>query len=353
MNEPELDVLVIGAGQAGLAMGYHLRESGLRFQLVDGQARVGDSWRKRYDSLKLFTPRTYSALPGMALQGDPDGYAGKDEFADYLEKYANHFNLPFSMGVHIQKLQKQNGHFQAITSSGQEMKARMVVLASGAFQEPNIPSIAKQFSSVVTQYAADNYRNPSQISTGTTVLVVGDGATGRDIAWELAESHRVFLATGRSRRLLPDRIFGRNAWWWFDRLGLLRVSDANPLGRFMRRSDPFPGRNKSFKQLSLKGVNVMPRLVSVEANNVSFANQVSAKVEAVVWATGYRDQSGWVDIPEVKDARGQFIQQKGISPVKGLYFIGRPWQRNRGSALILGVGSDAEVLANQIKGHAQ
>lgn len=350
MNNPYLDILVIGAGQAGLAMGYHLQQTQLRFKIVEGHARIGDSWRNRYDSLHLFTPRMYSALPGMPLSGEPAGYAGKNEFANYLEKYAAQFQLPIVMNTSIQKLQRINGHFSAITDSGQNITTRTVVLATGAFQKPHIPSISKSFSAKVLQYSAENYRNPTQIQAGT-VLVVGDGATGRDLAAELTASHNVLLATGHPRRLLPDRIFGRSAWWWFDKLGLLRLSDANPLGRYLRQSDPFPGRGKGFKQLALKGVKIMPRLDKVDGRKVTFINAESAEVDTVIWATGYRDQSDWVDIPEVKDTQGKFIHERGISPVNGLYFIGRPWQRNRSSALILGVGADAAYMSGQIADH--
>lgn len=348
LNNTELDILVIGAGQAGLAMGFHLRNTPLRFQMIDGHVRVGDSWRKRYDSLKLFTPRMYSALPGMPLSGDPLGYAGRDEFADYLEMYASHFQLPVVFNTTIQKLQRLDGHFQASIDSGQVIRSRVVVLATGAFQRPNVPDISRKFSPEINQYTTVNYRTPAQIPEGTAVLVVGDGATGRDIAWELADHHQVFLAAGRPRRLLPDRILGRSAWWWFDKIGLLRLSAANPLGQYLQRSDPFPGRNKTFNQLLARGVNVMPRLIAVEGGQITFSNNISAKVASVVWATGYRDHGDWVDIPAVKDGRGQFIHREGISPVDGLYFIGRPWQRNRGSALITGVGADASTLLAQI-----
>lgn len=348
--ETNLDVLIIGAGQAGLAMGYHLKQTSLRFQLIESNARIGDSWRKRYDSLHLFTPRMYSALPGLALTGDSLGFASKEEFANYLENYANHFALPILLNTSIKNLQHVNGNFIATTNSGESITAKAVVVATGAFQKPTIPSVGKQFSNNVLQFTAENYRNPTQVPAGT-VLVVGDGATGRDIASELAETkaHQVFLATGKPRRLLPDKILNRSAWWWFDKLGILRLSPNNRLGRLIRKSDPFPGRGKDFKQLALKGIKVMPRLTKVENKKVTFSNEISAEVDTVIWATGYQDNSDWVEIPQVKDTKGQFIHQRGISPVNGLYFIGRPWQTSRSSALVVGVGTDAELLTKEIK----
>lgn len=343
----QVEILITGAGQAGLALGYHLRQTSLHFQLVDGHARLGDSWRKRYDSLRLFTPRAYSALPGLALPGDALGYANKNEFADYLESYAAHFRLPVALNTNLQRLERANGQFRAITHFGGSLTARTVVLATGAFQQPLIPPLAARFSANVRQFSPANYKNPEQIPPGT-VLVVGDGATGRDIAAELAATHRVLLAVGRPRRLLPDWVLGRSAWWWFDKFGLLSVSSDTALGRKLRQSDPFPGRGKDFKQLARHGVKVVPRLTQAEGRAVTFSNGEMATIDTVIWATGYKDQSDWVAIPEVKDAQGNFIHRHGISPVVGLHFISRPWQRNRGSALILGVGEDAAYLAKHI-----
>jgi putative flavoprotein involved in K+ transport len=186
-----LDVLVIGASQAGLALGAHFRKTPFRFQLVDRHARIGDSWRKRYDSLVLFTPRAYSALPGLAVPGDPDGYPTKDDMADYLETYANHFDLPVVLGTGIRRLERVDGGFRAITEAEQPIDCRVVVLATGAFQRPAIiTSVSKQLSQGVLQLAPEDYKAPGQLPPGR-VLVVGDGATGRQIALELSVAHNV------------------------------------------------------------------------------------------------------------------------------------------------------------------
>src|SRR5215212_605599 len=145
-NAPELDLLIIGGGQAGLAMGFHLKKTPLSFRIVERHSRVGDSWRKRYASLVLFTPRAYSALPGLAVPGDPDGFPTKDEIADYLEAYANHFDLPVVLGTGIRRLERLDGGFRAVTEAGEPIDCRAVVLATGAFQRPAIPSISKRLS---------------------------------------------------------------------------------------------------------------------------------------------------------------------------------------------------------------
>src|SRR5919107_2419721 len=183
-NAPEQDVLIIGGGQAGLAMGYHLKKTPYCFRVAERHPRVGDSWCNRYASLVVFTPRSYSALPGLAVRGDPEGFPTKDEMADYLEAYAERFELPVVPGTGIRRLERADGGFRATTEAGEPIDTRAVVLAKGAFQRPAIPPISKRLSAEVDQLAHEDYRAPDQLAAGR-VLVVGDGATGRQIALEL------------------------------------------------------------------------------------------------------------------------------------------------------------------------
>ena len=342
-----LDVLVIGAGQAGLALGSYLKRTPLRFRLVERQARVGDSWRKRYDSLTLFTPRAYSALPGLAVPGDPEGYPTKDEIGDYLEAYANQFELPVVLETAVQRLERRDGGFRAMTEAGEPIDCRAVVLATGAFQRPAVPSIAKRLSAEVIQLSPENYKAPAQLPPGR-VLVVGDGATGRQIALELAAAHEVLIAVGRPRRVSPDRVLGKSIFWWMDKLGILRASRESAIGSYLMKADPFPGKALELKRLRRQGVNVVGRVVRAEGRKVSFANQETAEVDAVIWATGYNDDTDWVTIPEAKNADGSFLHHRGVSPVPNLYFIGRSWQWTRGSALFAGVGADASYITEHI-----
>src|SRR5215211_6945144 len=345
-----LDALVIGAGQAGLALGLHLKRTPFRFQLVERHARVGDSWRKRYASLVLFTPRAYSALPGLAVPGNPDGFPTKDEMADYLETYANHFDLPVELGTGIRRLERVDGGFRATTEAGEPIDSRAVVLATGAFQRPAIPSISKGLSAEVTQLAPEDYTAPSQLPSGR-VLVVGDGATGRQIALELTANHEVLLAAGRHRRVSPDRILGKSVFWWMDKLGILRASRESAIGRYLMKADPFPGKALELDKLQQRGVDVVGRVIEAEGTKISFADGRMTEVDAVLWAPGYKDDTDWVAIPEAKDSRGNFVHQRGVSPVQDLYFIGRSWQWTRGSALFAGVGEDAAYLREHIVKH--
>ena len=197
------------------------------------------------------------------------------------------------------------------------------------------------------QFTAENYKNARQIPPGT-VLVVGDGAAGRDIAHDLQGSHNIILATGHARRRLPERILGKSTWWWLDILGIVRLSGKTTLGRYIQKADAFPGKGNTLKKLQNQGVRVVPRLIAAQGHSVTFANGVAAEVTTVIWTIGYRDNSAWVKVPEVKDAHGNFVQQRGIGPLPNFYFIGHPWQRSRGSALIMGVGDDAAWIKDRI-----
>jgi putative flavoprotein involved in K+ transport len=342
-----VDVLVIGAGQAGLAAGYHLRSAGLRYELFERHARIGDSWRARFDSLTLFTPRSYSALPSLALGGNPAGFPTKDEIADYLESYAEHFSLPVRLNAEVLSLEQNDDRFRATVAGGSVVDARAVIIASGAFQTPAIPRLASGFSADVWQLTPDTYRNPTTVPLGT-VLVVGDGATGRHIARELAVTHRVLLAGGRSRRLTPDRILGRNTFWWLDRLGLLKASRDSRIGRWLRSRDPFPSGGLDLRHLGAAGVQLTARLTQADGVKAGFADGSTREVDSVVWATGYRDDTSWVRIPGITDETGKFAESRGVSPVVGVSFVGRSWQSTRGSALLLGVGDYARFVVGQI-----
>jgi putative flavoprotein involved in K+ transport len=343
-----VDVLVIGSGQAGLAAGYWLARTPLSFLLVDGVKRVGDSWRARWDSLTLFTPAAYSSLPGLRVPGLPDADPTKDSIADYLERYAQHFQLPVQLGSRVTELVRQDGRFRATLSSGGDVVAEAVVVATGAFQVPAIPPFAARLDRSVVQLTPSTYKNPQATPRGT-VLIVGDGSTGRQIALELAASRRVLLATGRPRRVSPERILGRSVFWWLEKVGVLDAPHDSLVGRFLRKADPFPGSQLRLNRLAERGVAMKPRVESVAGDEVTFADRSHEHVAMVLWSTGYRDESGWMAIDGALDDGGQFIQWQGRSPVAGLYYVGRSWQRTRGSALLLGVGDDARVVVDGIR----
>ncbi len=342
-----LDVLVIGAGQAGLAAGYHLRATGLRFQLVERHARIGDSWRERFDSLALFTPRAYSHLPGLLLDGDQEGYATRDEVADYLERYAAEFQLPVHHGAAVTSLDRVDGRFIATLGDGATVEARGIIVASGAFAVPAVPRFAERLSASVKQLTPGSYRNPSSVPAGP-VLVVGDGATGRQIALELAASRRVLLATGKKRSMVPQRLLGRSIFWWMDRLGILDAKPAGRIGRRLLARDAFPGRHLTDNRLQVAGVELVARVTSADGASITLGSGDVRKIDSVIWATGYRDDASWARIPGAVGDAGSFIESDGLSPIPKLFFVGRPWQMRQSSALLTGVGGDAKVIVDRL-----
>jgi putative flavoprotein involved in K+ transport len=341
-----LDVLVVGAGQAGLATGYFLQRTGVRFRVFDGSARVGHSWRRRYDSLVLFSPRLYSALPGLVMQGDPAGYPGRDEIANYLEQYANWCGLPIALQESIAHLERCGEHFVGHTSRGRHVAARAVIVATGPFQRSAIPPWAASIAPGITQFGADAYRNPGQLPAGR-VLVVGGGGSGRQIALELTRSHEVSLSVGTRITITPQRVLGRDVMVWFDRLGFLRADKATARGRFTKAHESFPGPHLRDSALRRRGVHLRPRTTTVTSEALAFADRSRATFEAVIWACGYEDRSRWLQIPGAVDANGNHIEDRGESPIPGLYYVGRSWATSRASALLCGVAEDASRVVSE------
>ena len=309
------------------------------FVIIDSHRRVGDNWRVRYDSLTLFTPRQFSALPGLDLAGNRELYASRDEFADYLEAYATRFRLPIQLGRRLIRLSKAgDGGFEAALDDGSRISASEVVVATGAFQVALVPKVAAQFGHEVLQLTTETYRNPNQLPDGP-VLVVGDGASGRDIAVEVRQRQPAMLATGKPRKLFPERVLNL--------FGVLRAPAESRIGRKLRQSDAFPDRDRSIESLAKRGIRVLPRLIEASGEAARFADGAAADVRTVIWAVGYRDDTTWLDIEDAKGPDGAFLHEAGISPVKGIYFVSRPWQRNRASALIMGAGSDGEIIVQR------
>jgi putative flavoprotein involved in K+ transport len=340
------DVIIIGAGQAGLSMGYFLKKSKLNFLLLDHHARVGDVWRKRYDSLVLFTPRSYSSLPGLKMDGNQEGYPNKDEVADYLESYAKNFDLPVKGSTEVIKLSKQNQLFQIETQNG-VFEARKVVVATGPFHTPNIPGFSKNLSSDVVQLHSSQYLNPNQLNDGP-VLIVGGGNSGTQIAVELSETHKTYLSIGQDIRYLPLSLIGKSIFWWLDRLGLLKANRNTFFGKKIRAmGDPIFGFELREKIKSGR-VKLKSRAVSGQGNEIYFNENTSIIINNIIWATGFRSEYPWLDMEGVTDGNGRVKHERGITSVEGLYFLGLPWQFRRGSALLLGVGADADFLFQKI-----
>jgi putative flavoprotein involved in K+ transport len=343
-----LEVVIVGAGQVGLVTGYFLKDTGLSYALYETHPRIGDSWRHRYDSLVLFSTRAYSTLPGLPLPGDAEGYPSKDEMADYLERYAQTFHLPVRTAEGIACLERAAPHFVAQTTRGQVVEAAAVIVATGAFQQPIVPAFAGKLAPDVVQLTAATYQRPAQLPPGH-VLVVGDGATGRQVASELAATHAVTLSTGKLWQVVPQRVLGHDSMWWFDTLGALRADRATRFGRWVQAHDAIPGWHLRHAALRRQGVRIAPRTVDGRDKQVWFADGTAATGGAVLWTIGYRDETSWLHIPGAVDVQGHFVEDRGIAPVPGLFYVGRSWQNNRASALLCGVGRDAAAIVDRIR----
>jgi len=344
-NDGRMEVIVVGAGQAGLAMGFYLARQGLQFRILEAADTVGAAWRERWDSLALFTPRRYDALPGLDFPGDPDGYPTRDEVVSYLATYAETHRLPVVFDSAVQSLTPIHDGFR-LECRGRTVVADQVVVATGPFQLPFTPAVAGELSPEVVQMHSTSYRQPRDIPAGGTVLVVGGGNTGFQIACELTSTHAVHLSVGSRQTPLPQRIGRHDLFWWLTKTGLLKTTVNSRLGRRLSAQETLIG--SSPRGLRRLGVDVHARAISASRNTVSFADGTQLHVDAVVWATGYQPDYSWIDAP-VLDSGGRIRHHRGVTDVAGLYFLGLYWQHTRGSALLGWVKDDAEYLATQIQ----
>lgn len=342
---------IIGAGQAGLSVGYHLSRLGRPTVILDASPRVGDSWRNRWDSLRLFTPARYSSLPGMPFPVDPWAFPNRDEMADYLQEYANRFNLPVRSGATVRSLTRHGTGF-AVSTDSEEYEAQNVVIASGPHQEPRIPQFASQLDKSIRQIHSREYRNPSQLQPGT-VLVVGAGNSGTDIAIELTDEHDVWLS-GRHPGQLPFRIEGQAAhvfvpiiFFAFRHVLTVRT----PLGRRARRDalqHSHPLIRNRIADLKAAGVRRTPRMKGVKDGLPLLDDGQVIDAQNVVWCTGFHSQPDWIGMP-VFGADGEPAQRRGVVESQpGLYFLGREFLYALSSVMIQGIGRDAEYVARHI-----
>ncbi|WP_020614951.1 flavin-containing monooxygenase [Paenibacillus daejeonensis] len=340
------DVIVVGGGQAGLAAGYYLAQTDRRFLILDLHHKVGDAWRNRYASLVLFTPRGYSSLPGMPFPGSRDGLPTKDETADYLAAYADHFNLPIQLDSQVLSIETK-GSVYLIQTKHAAYRARQVIIATGPFQEPRVPDYASMLPESVFQVHSSEYQNPEQLRKGNA-LVVGAGNSGAQIALELSRLHQVSIATAHNPVSLPLRLLGKSIFFWFDKLGLLSASPESAIGqRIRKRPDPIFGM--AFGRAIRRGViRQVPKAVGVNGDSIVFEDGSKGRYDNIIWSTGFRPNYPWIHVPGALDHNSSLIQHGGRSPVNGLFVIGQPWQTRRSSALLGGVGKDAQAVVHMI-----
>jgi putative flavoprotein involved in K+ transport len=346
------DVLIIGAGQSGLALGYQLQKRGRQALLVDRNDRIGDSWRNRWDSLKLYSPASRDGLPGLSFPAGRTAYPTKDEMADYLEGYAAHFDLPVRLGTTVESLTQEDGRF-VVRAGASRIEAETVVVASGVFQKPHVPVFAGELDPTITQLHSREYRNLDQLQEGP-VLVVGASHSGSDIAHEAAAKHEVVLS-GRDTGQIPASIESRRGRMVFRGLffaGTHILTVDTPMGRKMRphiRHGGAPLLRYRRSDLRRAGVErVLERTIGVQNGLPVLDGGRVLEVRNVVWCTGFRPDFGWIRLPLEIGEDGYPVQYRGASTTPGLYFVGLPFLHSFASMLIGGVERDTERVADQI-----
>jgi putative flavoprotein involved in K+ transport len=373
-----VDVAIIGAGQAGLATSWHLTQARIDHVVLEA-GRVAETWRsRRWDSFRLITPNWAIELPGTTYAGDePDGYMSRDELVDFFESWVASFNPPVVGNTHVTKLEADRGKEFVLTTGSGQVRARTVVVASGGYQKAHRPTGAESLPAAQHQVLAEDYRNPDALPPGN-VLIVGSGQTGCQLAEELHHAGRkVFLACGRCP-WVPRRINGRDIIWWFKESGFVdRTPDMLPSPAARLVGNPQTtghdgGHDLNFRTLDAAGVELgdarwadirgwidrlcartdipQPAYEIPGPMRIKTRNEIDMKRESigtVIWTSGFRPDYGWVKFP-IFDAMGFPVQVDGQTSVPGLYFMGVHWMRKNKSAILYGVGEDAEVVARHI-----
>ena len=354
LRTERVDTVVIGAGQAGLSVGHHLARRGVPFVILEAGARIGDVWRSRWDSLRLFTPAWLDGLPGMPFPASRYAFPGKDAMADYLEAYAARFQLPVRTGVRVERLSREGDRY-LVASGGGVIEARHVVVAAASYQRPRVPDFARQLDAGVVQLHSSGYRNLSQLRDGA-VLVVGAGNSGAEIALEAARGgHRTWMS-GPDTGHVPFRIEGAAGRYALAPL-LLRVVFHRVL-----RTDTRVGRKVRTKvvghgaplirlkaaDLAAAGVERVPRTAGVRDGLPVLDDGRTLDVANVVWCTGFHPGFSWIDLPGVA-TNDEPTHERGVAAGEpGLYFVGLHFLYAMSSAMIHGVGRDAEHVAEVI-----
>jgi putative flavoprotein involved in K+ transport len=358
MQDTRVDTVVIGGGQAGLAAGYYLKRQGRDFVILDAHHRLGESWRRRWDSLRLFTPANLNSLPGIPFPGPAGHYPTKDEMAGYLEDYAVRLELPVRLGVRVLELMRDGQGYGLVTMAGR-LVARQVIVAAGAYRTPRVPAFASQLDPAVTQLHSVEYRNPSQLRDGP-VLIVGAGNSGAEIAMDLASTHPVWLS-GRHPGHVPAgyTASGRSHWIATLVVGLaLHLTADTWPGRWaLGRAQTFTGGHPVVRvqpeQLQAVGVQRVPRMAGVQAGGPVLADGRVLDVANVIWCTGFKREFNWIRLP-IFDADGAPRHHRGVVHSEpGLYFLGLPFQSSVLSGILASAGPDAQYVVTQVARRAR
>lgn len=353
-GKESFNTIVIGGGQAGLATGYYLTKYGIDHVILDAAEKTGDSWRKRWDSLRLFTPACLDSLPGMPFPAPDYYFPTKDEMADYLSAYAEKFNLPMRNGFKVEKLSKIDDHF-VVEAAGKKFTAKNVVVAMAHYQKSKVPEFAKDLDEDIQQIHSSEYKNPGQLKKGN-VLLVGAGNSGAEIAMELVSHHEVFLS-GKDTGNLPFNIHGLAARLFLIKL-VLRVifhrilTVKTPMGRKMRTkllSHGGPLIRTRPNDLLRNGVERVSRVAGVRDGKPILEDNRVLNVANIIWCTGYHHGFSWINLPIFDEVKINPLHYRGIAAnVPGLFFTGLPFLYAASSSMIHGVARDAKYIVGKI-----
>ena len=342
-----LDFIIIGAAQAGLSMAYYINKLGGDYLVVDKENEVGASWLNRWDSLKLFTPSEFNNLPGMDFPAKKGYYPNKEEVANYFKLYVQRFSIDVKLNTFIENVKKENGIFTLKHQNG-EFQTKNVVIATGPFHIPYTPSFSNKITKDIFQIHSNYYKNPSQLKEGSA-MIVGAGDSGFQILDEVSQTDRTTYFSGVTKvRVLPQEVLGKTLWWWFTKIGFLSFSRKTWLGRKLSQNrQPIIGTDVR-GILNRGNVISVGNTINAEGKTIVTENKEITNLKNIIWATGYRPNFSWIDGLELnKDSYPK--HERGVSNIKGLYFIGLPWLHTRGSATLGGAKKDGEYLAKYIK----
>jgi putative flavoprotein involved in K+ transport len=352
MHGEQVGTIVVGGGQAGLAVGRELARRGLPFTILDASRRVGDAWRSRWDTLRLFSPARYCGLPGMRFPAPGGSLPGKDAMADYLEAYAARLRLPVRSGVRVERVWREGERFM-VEAGGQRLEADQVIVAMANFQRPRVPDFAEALAPAVRQLHSLEYRDPAQLPPGP-VLVVGAGNSGADIAMELAQT-RPTLLSGKEAGHIPFPIDGLAGRLVLSRLvrfvGHHVLTVRTPVGRRHRPSllrSATPLVRVKPADLVAAGVERVARVAGVQDGRPLLADGRVLDVAGVVWCTGFHPGFSWIDLPAFGED-GEPLHDRGVvASQPGLYFVGLHFLFAMTSATVTGVGRDARRIARAV-----
>jgi len=357
IDTKRIHTIVIGGGQAGLSVGYHLAKRGIRFRILDASERIGDAWRNRWDSLRLFSPARYAGLPGMPFPARGDSFPTKEQIAEYLESYAKYFHLPIQNGIKVDRLSREGDRF-VVTAGNERFESEQVVVAMANYQTPKLPAFAGDLDRSIVQLHSHHYRNPSQLQDGG-VLVVGVGNSGADIAIEVARTRPTWIA-GKETGFVPFPIDSFLARFFLVRLvrfvGHHVLSVATPIGRKMRPkllSRATPLVRVKPKDLTDAGIVRVPRVAGVRNGQPLLEDGSVLEARNVIWCTGYHPGFSWIYLPIFGSDRNPVHDRGIVSRVPGLYFVGLHYLYSMSSATLIGVGRDAERVVKALESRSR